>query len=506
MSTFFATLRQDLVATRWVLLGWFSLPFVLVHITPLPTDHSIAKTYATLFLTLAWVVHGLVLFARIAFNHAPCDDRNGWRARPLRGWVVGLEKLFFATLALLPPLLAAPHKLQITPQLLTPFLVLLFALFVASLVKTPKQLIATLSILACLFLLLGFVKGLLGIRSTFSDTGAIVAKSVFALGFVGLFIRQFARPHVQMHATAGIGVYLLIVTVSWIFPNPTRPISLIVESAPVVQLVDVTQMADEDMFGIENFTAMDRFWVERVGKVRRHLNGLARFKVSEVNDRDVWFVKSFDALSRQRVGQRQDNPPCYFPTENLARRVGLGGYHFIDQSEVTFERQFQWLIREDADVPRFSPAATDFRLTLHRVKPVLWVQASLQVGEHGRPETNSKRPLEISAIDSESRVFEGRLNLPEFTDSRLTFSRNNRNMPYAIVAWNPDTKEAGFVRQRSRPWLPRDAQPDETPDRFELPHLSGDPSRWRITIFHGITDGRAEIKPADILPPSPSVP
>lgn len=111
MPSFLAALRQDIHATRWVLIPWlvmhvlwfFSYPGLL---NQNPNGFETAFSTYYVFSIVGW----LVLVPLLFYSHPLGDPNAEWRTRPMRGSVVGLEKVVLGIFMLV----AIPTLIELT--------------------------------------------------------------------------------------------------------------------------------------------------------------------------------------------------------------------------------------------------------------------------------------------------------------------------------------------------------------------------------------------------------
>ncbi len=154
MKTILNTLRYDLQRLRWVLLPWLGIQlwWIFVSLPSLELDPSRVETKYSAYVIMVHIGwFGILTF--LSFTHAPSDSRAGWRTRPLRGSIVGLEKLClgFLLLVIIPTVsslaLSPYQESQSTNALVPPWIsvlsiystAFLSTFFVASLVKNIRR-------------------------------------------------------------------------------------------------------------------------------------------------------------------------------------------------------------------------------------------------------------------------------------------------------------------------------------------------------------------------------
>ncbi len=512
MNTFLTTLRQDLIAIRWALPTWIGITLFLVL---LPTDLARAsftnvRDYAHLFAIISWVVLICVLFARIALGHSPVDARNGWRTRPLLPGVIALEKLLLASAVFLIPILMGNWASNITPAITIPFLVLLGLLFIASLVPTPRALVAAFLIVGVLLLSsLSFLFNRLSPYYAFalSDTGVLVARLLYVIGFLVLLVRQYIHPNSVVHGCAGVGVIVLVLCTGLVFPDQARPPTMLERPELHLHLQSASPVTDAEFESAAYFNDLDRRFAERSGQLRSHRNWSAHLELSGLREGELWFVRDVNTRTAGRagLGHRSRNPPRFVPADLLPSRIGLNaGYTWVPSSGNRFSHAFQWVRFDGTDDFPTTPNPADFQVHLLRVRtPEIYAQgAPLAVGDYGLRLPDGSRALSIRTVDYDAGEFEAVIVSRSFAVPDPVVL-NRRYTALTLVVFNPQTREAGLGEK-----VPLASFRDErnqadahTPQRYRLPSLSGDPHDWKLTLFMAEADGQVILSGTEPVAP-----
>lgn len=246
MKTFLTALRYDLQRLRWILLPWlgWQLWWIFVGLELDPSRIDKGYTSYVIVVHLGW----FGILTLLSFTHAPSDSRAAWRTRPLRGRIIGLEKICLGLLLLviIPTaslIASAPFGVsQSTNPIFAPWMSILSAytgaflsiLFVASLMKDVRQFFGVGMILIIpLMVLLILNTPLMALWMTVPGqifkvgpyhgvgvTATCLTILLGTAGFIRLITAQYHQSHVIKHACrAGLLVALLFVVLPRVFPN-----------------------------------------------------------------------------------------------------------------------------------------------------------------------------------------------------------------------------------------------------------------------------------------------
>ena len=480
MSTFIQTLRQDLISLRWYLPGWVVclVLFVVHHIAKVAAP-SVSVEPNMLVLGLAMIGSGAGVFGTLLFNHPASNERSAWHTRPLQRFSVGVEKLVMVGVLLVLPLACLIVLFEDQPfafgdardsvtLLVIPFLV---ATFVGVACRTSSQfLVALLGLFMSGSLC---VSGLTWLNDryawfTFSETGASVALLLFVIGFSGLIVWHYAKPHHLRHWMGATVVLGLIVVVSSLTPDPRRRLPNVKTDFHAATALSLESLADR--------TGETALKDSDPDQTHDDPSWLLTIRMDGFDSAHLWHTQLLvDDYSRY-AGPRIDHTNHgYFHAESLITAAGIQGFT-IDGVEDEKRIKFKFRHRGNGKDPaHVSPGAQVSFLSV-RLTPSLFISGPLREGEHFAPATG--RGLIVHHLKGDQRSFRYQLLTQNEEEPPTHSALGGRASHFVILAVHDASHRAALLHKA----IPmRTEEPDASiNDEDELQRLSAVAAEVRL--------------------------